>query len=272
MFIIAEIGINHQGDIGMAKKMVRHAESVGVSAVKFQKRRWQDYPKTVRWSNTFQSNMSYQEHKRRLEFNEDEYYDLKRLCNRLVIDWGTSIYDLESLAIIQRLEPDYWKIASVVAATEPELAIEIAKQPGTCYLSLGMMDWTVCDYVVQQCSEVNENLILMHCVADYPCKDEDVNLSMIRTLQERYGLPVGYSGHDKGVPMSVAAVVLGAVAIEKHFTLDHTLPGSDHAASLEPHGLETLVRHVKAVEKGMGTGKRQITDGELVMLGKFRKG
>ena len=277
--IIAEIGINHQGNLQLAKQMIETAAACGVTAVKFQKRRWQDYPGTVRMSNTFGEKMPYREHKRLLEFDEKQYAILDSTAQAQKVDWFASVYDMESLEFIKQFQPARWKIASHVAATNLELCHEIASQPGKCYLSLGMMDWHECDNVVNTCirakTNISENpyndIVLMHCVCEYPCPTKLANLKMISVLQNRYKMSVGYSGHDAGVPLSLAAAALGAVAIEKHFTLDRTMPGSDHSASLEPHGLETLCRHVQAIEKGLGDGVRRITKGEQEKREKFTK-
>lgn len=270
--VVAEIGINHQGSLELAIEMITVAAQCGADAVKFQKRRWQDYPDEVRWSNTFQKELPYREHKRLLEFDKDAYTEIANHCLDMGIDWFASVYDRESLKFIANFNPYRWKIASVVAATDLTLAVEVASQFGDCYLSLGMMgQWAEVDRVVEACATANSRLTLLHCVSEYPCPDNHVNLRMIQVLRDRYGLPVGYSGHDKGVPMSVTAVAMGAEVIEKHFTLDRTLPGSDHAASLEPHGLETLVRHIRAVESGIGDGVRRLTEGEAEKRRRFSK-
>jgi len=279
--IIAEIGINHQGNLNTALEMIEVAAGCGVDLVKFQKRHWQSYREDPRWSNTFQQEMSIREHRKRLEFDEAGYIAIgDKTCEMerktLLKGWFASVYDFESLAFLAFAvnacgSVTRWKIASAVAATNLPLAVAIAEQPGRCYLSLGMMDWERVDEVVEVCAKVNDDLVLMHCAGEYPCPDERVNLHMIPVLQLRYGLPVGYSGHDKGVPASVAAVALGAVAVEKHFTLDRSLPGSDHAASLEPAGLETLVRHIRSLEVMLGDGQRTVSEEEQQKLRRLLK-
>ena len=254
--VIAEAGINHQGDIKIAKKMIRIARKCGADFVKFQKRNPDTYPNKEYDSPLF-GKISYREHKRRLEFNKTQYDEIDKFCRNLDINWLSSTFDIESLYFIDGYEPIYHKIPSP-KVVDYDFVKEVGTMGRPTIMSTGMCTEKELDVAVNTFLKVNSHLCLMHTTSIYPTPLDCVNLNVMRTLHKKYKLSTGYSSHDAGLPISIAAVGMGAKFIEKHFTLDHTMKGSDHAASLEPIGLEQLIRHIRAVEKSFGSFNKVI--------------
>jgi N-acetylneuraminate synthase len=271
IFIIAEIGINHNGDVELAKKLIDTAKNAGCDAVKFQKRTIDivyskeqlDSPRESPWGTT-------QRHqKERLEFGEKEYDIIDAYCSEKAIDWFASAWDLESQKFLRRYNLKYNKIASAMATYLP-LAEMVAEERKRTFISTAMCTFDDIDRIVEIFKKHSCPFTLMHSVALYPAGDEELNLYAIRTLKERYKCDVGYSGHEVGVVSSVLAVAMGAVAIERHITLDRAMYGSDQAASLEKHGIELVVRDCRLVSAMMGDGVRRITEKEKEVGKKLR--
>ena len=261
-YVIAEIGINHNGSVGTALDLVDVAAKAGCDAVKFQKRtpsicvplEQQQTRRETPWGE-----MSYLEYKERTEFGKDEYTVIAAKANELGMDWFASPWDVPSVEFLEDMGVTAHKVASA-CLTDREL-LEALKATGKyLWVSTGMSTIEEVDEAMAILG--NENITLFHTNSTYPCPPEETNLRTMATLSERYGVPVGYSGHEPGLQVSVAAVALGATAIERHITLDRAMWGSDHAASLEPHGLETLVRDIRIVEKALGDGVKRVYPGE----------
>jgi len=269
-FIIAEIGINHNGNIKIAKKLIDMAKNAGCDAVKFQKRtlelcipksEW-DKPRETPWGNT-----TYLEYKKHLEFGQKEYDEIDRYCKEKEIEWFASAWDLESQLFLRQYALKYNKVASPMLTNIPLLEM-IAREKKMTFISTGM---STPDQIKDATDVFDKNdcpFIILHCVSTYPCKDEDCNLSYMEALGESY--PIGYSGHEVGILPSIMAVTLGATAIERHITLDRAMYGTDQAASLERKGLELLVRDARRVSAILGNGIKQITQDELKNAKKLR--
>lgn len=262
VYIIAEIGINHNGDLDTAIRLIDIAASAGCNAVKFQKRtpslcvplEQQQQRRETPWGE-----MSYLEYKERTEFGIREYEAIARHADHLGLDWFASPWDVPSVRFLEAMNVRAYKVASA-SLTDDSLLIEVASTGKPIILSTGMSTIDEIDHAVALLG--TERLTLMHTTSTYPCPPEELNLHTIRTLRDRYGVPVGYSGHERGLQASLAAVALGAVAIERHITLDRAMWGSDHAASLEPHGLEVLVRDIRVIEQALGDGIKRVFPGE----------
>lgn len=261
---IAEIGINHNGDIGIAKELMLLAASSGCDAVKFQKRdidkvytqEFLDSPRESRWGKT------QRDQKLGLEFGKSEYTEIDRFAKELGISWSASAWDLSSLAFIESFNPEFHKVASAFA-TNKHFLTEVAKLGRLTLVSTGMTTIEDCDQIVEIFRDAKCPLVLLHCVATYPASRESLNLRVIQTLKGRYGsIPIGYSGHESSVSPSIVACSLGAVVIERHITLDRSMVGSDQAASLEPSGLRNLVGALKWIKTELGDGIKKYEKGE----------
>ncbi len=267
-FIIAELGINHNGSLDLAKKMIDAAKWSGADAVKFQKRtvgivyaEQLALPRESPWGHTTGAQ------KYGLEFNEHQYDSLAHHCEKLKMPWFASAWDVEALDFLKKYNCPYNKIASAMV-THWEFIRAVQKEDKPVYLSTAMcngQDIEKARALLEPCP-----ITLMHCVGLYPCPEDQLNLRCITTLNETYRLPVGYSGHEASVSPSVVAVVLGAVAVERHITLDRTMYGSDQAASLEPHGFKQMVDTIRKVPSVLGDGIKKITDGEREVAKKLR--
>lgn len=270
-FYVAEIGINANGSVILAKKLIDMAKSCGCHAVKFQKRDIDivysqeilDSPRESPWGKT------QRDQKQGLEFGEREYDEIDSYCKETGIDWFASAWDLNSLKFLQKYNLKYNKIASVML-THQDLVEEIAKDGNFTFISTGMSTLKEIDRVVELFDVHNTPFCLLHCVSVYPCPDEWCNLLMIPVLQQRYGRLVGYSGHEEGILPSVLAVSLGSEVIERHVTLDRGYYGSDQSASLEKKGLELLIRDCNDVYKMLGSGVKQIIPEEEKVMHKLR--
>jgi len=271
IFIIAEIGINHNGDLGIAKELIKVAKDAGCDAVKFQKRtidlvytkEFLDSPRESPWGKTQRAQ------KEGLEFGYEEYKEIDRYCKELGIEWFASAWDLESQKFLRQFDLKYNKIASPMLTYEPLLRM-VAEEKKHTFISTGMSTLEEIGRAVEIFREAGCPFELMHCVSTYPMEDEDANLRCIITLRERYKCNVGYSGHEVGLAVSYAAAALGITSLERHITLDRAMYGSDQAASLEPAGLRMLVGAVRKIEKAMGDGIKKVNAKEVPISKKLR--
>jgi len=276
--ITADACINHNGSYNTLIEllhMVKRVQDFTREKVlfKLQKRDPNVYSDKPYYSWRLEREVPYKVHKAALEFTIDQYRIFSSEAKALAIEWYVSVFDFSSLDLMaNNFEFKYWKIASPVTAELPDLAQEIAKQPGKKFVSTGMCSVVELDSTVENILKVaHENdVCLLHCVSMYPVPVSKVNLKSIDWLRKRYGLAVGYSSHDTGVALSVAAVARGATAIEKHITLDRGLPGPDHGLSLEMRGLETLVRHISDIEKAIGDEQKVFYGEEKLVRDKVR--
>jgi N-acetylneuraminate synthase len=264
IFIIAEIGINANGDVETAKRLVDIAKTAGCDAVKFQKRtidtvysaEYLASPRKSPWGTT------QREQKEGLEFGRVEYDIIDHYCAEIGIEWFASAWDLHSQAFLHKYGCRYNKIASAMLTCDP-LVKRVASEMKHTFISTGMSNYKQIDHAVEIFRHYRCPFTLMHCVSQYPCRDIECNINMIPELKKRYNCPVGYSGHETGLLPSLLAVAVGAEALERHITFDRAAYGSDQAASLERHGLELLVRDARLVQQTLGDGKKRILDGEL---------
>ena len=270
-FIIAEIGINHNGDIEIAKKLIDVAKEAGCDAVKFQKRTpelcvpkdQRNKPKETPWGD-----MTYLEYKKRMEFGAKEFQEIQNYCDDKEMIWFASPWDIPSVEFLEGFGVPCYKIAS--ASLADEKLLERIKDTGKpVLLSTGMSTMEEIDKAVNILGK--DNLVLLHCNSSYPCKSEEINLKVMQTLKYRYEVLVGYSGHEEGVFPAPAAVMLGADVIEKHITLDRSMWGTDQAASIEPQGLKTIIRDVRRAEIILGDGVKKVYESEMPIREKLRK-
>jgi len=272
VYVIAEIGLNHNGDVELAKRLIDVAADAGAQAVKFQKRTPEistpEHMKSV-LRETPWGTMTYLEYRYRVEFNREQYIEIGDYATMRGLAWFASPWDAPSVAFLEDLNTVAYKIASA-SVTDIEMLTAIAATGKPVILSTGMSTLEQIDRAVETLG--TENLVILHATSTYPLPAEEANLRMISVLRDRYlGVPVGYSGHETGLQISLAAVALGAVAVERHITLDRAMWGSDHAASLEPQGLEHLVRDIRVIEEAMGDGVKRIFPGEEAPLAKLRR-
>ena len=272
VYIIAEIGINHNGDIGLAKQLIDMAKGCGCDAVKFQKRNpdvcvpeWEKY----RMIDTPWGYISYLEYKKRIEFGRKEYDEIDRYCKKKKIVWFASAWDFDSLKFLERYDLSFNKISSAMA-THQSFVDVVARQGKKTFISTGMCTLGDIDRVVEIFTFNGCSFVLNHCVSTYPTPYEDLNLRMIPLLRERYGCEVGYSGHENNLLPSKIAVVLGARYIERHITLDRSMWGTDQAASLGKRGLDYLVRDIRLIDVYLGDGVKKVTGGEKLVARKQR--
>lgn len=271
LYLIAEIGINHNGSLDIAKQLIDVAKDVGADAVKFQKRTIDlvytkellDSPRESPWGTT------QREQKEGLEFDEEQYAEIDRYCREKGIEWFASAWDLESQKFLRHFDCKYNKIASAMIVYEPLLRM-VAEEKRHTFISTGMSDPKHIDRAVEIFRKADCPFELMHCVSTYPMNDEDANLNRILTLRQRYGCKVGYSGHETGLAVSYAAVALGVSSLERHITLDRSMYGSDQSASVEPAGFRQLVGAVRKIEKAMGNGAMEMHPKEASVAAKLR--
>ncbi|RPE79278.1 sialic acid synthase SpsE [Curtobacterium sp. PhB137] len=271
-YLIGEIGLNHNGDVDIAKQLIDVAADAGLQAVKFQKRtpaistpeHMKNTPRSTPWGE-----MTYLEYRYRVEFDRDQYIEIGDHATLRGLDWFASPWDEPSVDFLEDLNVVAYKIASA-SVTDLGMLAAVAATGKPVILSTGMSTLEQIDAAVDALG--TDRLVLMHATSTYPLPAEEANLRMIDTLAHRYsGVPVGYSGHEPGLQISIAAVALGATAVERHITLDRTMWGSDHAASLEPHGLKTLARDIRIIETALGDGVKRIFPGERAPLAKLRR-
>lgn len=273
VYVIAEAGINHNGKLEIAKKLMEMASDAGCNAVKFQKRtpeicvpkEMQPVIRQTPWGE-----MTYLDYKRKIEFGKPEFDFINEYARDLGIDWSASAWDVPSLLFLDQYDVAFHKVASALT-TNLEFLREVALRKKKTFLSTGMCSWEDIDTAVRIFRSEKCPLVLMHTVSIYPADESMLNLRLIRTLSERYpDIPVGYSGHESSVSPSVVAVALGATAIERHITLDRAMWGTDHAASLEPAGLNQLVGSIRKIPNILGDGQRKIVAGENEVAKKLR--
>lgn len=269
-FVIAEIGINHNGDLDLARKLVSGAVLAGCHAVKFQKRTVEVVytPEELAKPRENPFGPTNGDLKRGLEFGIQQYRAIDDYCRMLNILWFGSCWDEASVDFMELFNPPCFKIASA-SLTDDNLLRYHRQYKRPIILSTGMSTIEEIDHAVEVLD--TNDLILMHCTSTYPCKPEELNLRMIETLQKRYPFPIGYSGHEVGLQTTVAAAGLGACMIERHITLDRAMWGSDQAASVETNGFARLVRDIATIESAMGDGVKRVYDSEVPILNKLRR-
>src|SRR3954468_13732477 len=269
-FIIAEIGINHNGDIDLAKRLISVAVAAGCDAVKFQKRTVEVVYSAEELAkpreNPFGATNG--DLKRGLEFGRDAYQHIDRYCREKKVAWFASCWDEASVDFMEQFNPPAYKIASA-SLTDDNLLRHHRATKRPMIVSVGMSTLAQVDHAVEVLG--TQDLVILHTTSAYPAKIADLNLRMIPVLRERYGVPIGYSGHEVGLATSYAAVALGAAMIERHITLDRAMWGSDQAASVEPQGLMKLVRDTRTIESGLGDGVKKVTDDEIPIMKKLRR-
>lgn len=268
--IIAEIGINHNGDLDIAKRLIRVAVAAGCDAVKFQKRTPElCVPQAQRsmMRETPWGYISYMEYREKVEFGQKEYEEIDRYCREQDVLWLASAWDEPSVDFLQAFDPPCYKIASA-SLTNDALLKHTRATGKPLLLSTGMSSLAEIDHAVGVVG--TDELVLLHTVSTYPARYDELNLRAIATLRDRYRVPVGYSGHETGLATTVAAVALGACVIERHITLDRAMWGSDHAASLEPTGLTRICRDIRLIETSMGTGEKKVIERELPIIARLR--
>lgn len=272
VFVIAEIGINHNGSLEICEKLIEGAARAGCDAVKLQKRTPELCVPLEQWSvmrDTPWGRMSYIDYKRKIELGVAELQHVERVCQRLGMLWFASCWDLPSVELMERFDPPCYKAASA-SLTDHELlrAMKLTKKP--LIISTGMSSVDEIDAAVSAVG--HQQLLIAHSTSTYPCPVDELNLSMIRTLKREYPrCPIGYSGHETGLAPTWAAVALGATFIERHITLDRAMWGTDHAASVELAGLERLVGQIRDVERAVGDGVKRVYDSELPIRQKLRR-
>src|SRR6266540_5640106 len=271
-FIIAEIGINHNGDVEIAKQMINAAVHAGADAVKFQKRtpevctppEQQSQMRETPWGY-----ITYLEYRKKVEFNENQYREIDKHCKQRGIIWMVSVWDEPSVEFMEKFDTPAYKIPSA-SLTDHNL-IKCARSTGRpLILSTGMSTMEQIQEGVKIAGE--KDLVLMHCTSTYPCEPEELNLKMVETLHREFPeLPIGYSGHEVGLVPTAIAVALGACMVERHLTLDRAMWGSDQAASVEPWGFETLVKYIRVTERSVGDGVKKVYPSEQSSLKRLRR-
>lgn len=267
-FLIAEIGINHNGSVALAKKLIKKSKDAGFDAVKFQKRTPEicvPNNKKYLMRETPWGTMTYLDYKKRIEFGKKEYDEINKFCKKIKIEWFASAWDIESQIFLNKYKLKYNKISSAML-TNLKLLEYISKQKKMTFISTGMAGYKEIDNAVNIFKKNKCDFMLMHCVSSYPCPDKELNLSMINKLSKRYKCKIGYSGHEVSVSPSLMAAVMGAIAIERHVTLDRTMWGTDHASSLEFNGMKQLVELVRKFESVHGDGLKKISKAEREKL------
>jgi N-acetylneuraminate synthase len=272
VYIIAEIGINHNGSMDIAKKLIDEAVLAGCDAVKFQKRTPELCTPKDQWHlerDTPWGRMTYINYRKMIELGYDEYSQIDAYCKEKGIDWFVSCWDEASVDFMEQFNPGVYKFAS--ASLTDHALIGKVKQTGRPYiLSTGMSTMGQIREAVNKFG--TDNLMIAHSTSAYPCPPQELNLKMIDTLSELYpGTPIGYSGHETGLATTVAAVAMGACFVERHFTLDRAMWGSDHAASVEPQGMQKLVRDIRDVELALGDGIKRVYESELGAMKRLRR-
>lgn len=271
IFIIAEIGINHNGDVEIAKQLIDAAAEAGADAVKFQKRTIDlvytkealDAQRESPWGTT------QRQQKEGLEFGADQYREIDSYCREKGIEWFASAWDVESQKFLRQFDSKYNKIASAMIVCKPLMKM-VAEEKKHTFISTGMCTTEMIDAAVKLFRTAGCPFELMHTISTYPMADEDANLNRIKSLRERYQCKVGYSGHEVGLAVSYAAAAMGISSLERHITLDRAMYGSDQAASVEPAGFRQLVGAVRKIEQSMGDGSLEMNPKEAGVAAKLR--
>ncbi len=272
IFIIAEIGINHNGDMSICEELIDVAARAGCDAVKFQKRDLDkvytqellDSPRESPWGTT------QREQKQGLEFGADEYQKIDSICREKEIEWFASAWDTNSQEFLRQFDCKFNKVASAMIVDE-DLLKSVAEEKKHTFISTGMTNFEDIQKAIDIFKSEGCSYELMHTVSTYPMKVEDANLNVIKTLREEFKCNVGYSGHETGLAVSYGAAALGITSLERHITMDKAMYGSDQSASLEPGNLRSLVRGVRAIEMAMGDGQKRIIDAEVPIANKLRE-
>jgi len=269
-FVLAEIGINHNGDVSNAKKLIDVAVFAGCEAVKFQKRTVDvvSTPEELAKPRESPFGETNGDLKRGLELGQPEYEEIDAYCRSKGIAWTASCWDEASVDFIDQFDPPFYKIASA-SLTDDALLRHTRAKGKPIVLSTGMSTIEQVDHAVDVLG--TNDLVLLHTCSTYPAQYPELNLRVIATLRERYDVPIGYSGHETGIASSVAAAVLGACIVERHVTLDRSLWGSDHAASLEPNGIIRVIRDIRLVEQALGDGAKTVLPSEVPIMQKLRR-
>jgi N-acetylneuraminate synthase len=272
VFIIAEIGINHNGSLEIAKKLIEGAKAAGCDAVKFQKRTPEICVPKDQWNverDTPWGRMTYIDYRHKVEFTKDDYAVIDKICKEKEIIWFASCWDVESVDFIEEFDVPIYKTASA-SLTDNELLFKHKSINKPIIVSTGMSTMEE----IEEAEKIfeGENILIAHSTSIYPCPNEELNLRMITTLRRKYPLiPIGYSGHETGLAPSWASIALGASFIERHITLDRAMWGSDQAASIEINGFNRLVRNIRDIENALGDGIKRVYPGELIARKKLRK-
>jgi len=271
-YVIAEIGINHNGDLGIAKQMIDAAVHSGADAVKFQKRTPEvctppEQQKQMR--ETPWGYITYLDYRYKVEFSEEQYKEIDRYCKEKKIDWMVSVWDEQSVDFMEKFDTPAYKVPSA-SLTDHNLLKYTRKTGKPVIISTGM---STMDQIKRGVDAVgDDNLLIMHCTSTYPCEPEELNLKMIETLRAKFPKnPIGYSGHEVGLVPTALAVALGACSVERHLTLDRAMWGSDQAASVEPLGFEKLVKYIRVTEASLGDGVKKVYESEKGSLKKLRR-
>ena len=272
IIIIAEIGINHNGDMEICKQLIDAAVDTGCNAVKFQKRdinqvytqEFLDSPRESPWGVT------QREQKLGLEFDIQQYQEIDAYCKEKNIEWFASAWDLNSQKFLQKFDCKYNKIASAMTVY-PELLEMVAKEGKHTFISTGMCTYDDIQKAINIFRKESCSFELMHTVSTYPMKPENANLKVINTLRDKYNCNVGYSGHEVGLSISCAASAMGITSLERHITLDRSMYGSDQSASIEPFGLNSLVNKIREIEGAMGDGVKRLLDEEIPIANNLRQ-
>ena len=269
-YIVAEVGINHNGSVQSAKELITAAAEAGVDAVKFQKRTVDVVYTAEELARPRESPFgdTNGDLKRGLEFGQAQFAEIDRYCKDKNVMWYGSAWDEASVDFLEQFDPPCYKIASA-SLTDDHLLRHHKQYGRPIVLSTGMSTIEEIDHAVEVLG--TDNLILLHCTSTYPSSVEELNLAGIWTLKERYQVPIGYSGHEVGLATSVAAATMGAVMIERHITLDRAMWGSDQAASVEPQGFARLIKDIRAIERAMGDGVKRVYDSEVPIKKKLRR-
>lgn len=272
VFVVGEIGINHNGDVGIAKKIIAGAKHAGCDAVKFQKRTPEICTPKDQWNierDTPWGRMTYIDYRHKVEFGEKEFSDIDKYCKEIGMIWFSSCWDEDAVDFIEKFNPPLYKTASA-ALTDFSLLEKHKKLNKPIMMSTGM---STIEQIEKAISFMDKNnLMIAHATSAYPCKNEELNLRMIETLKQKYpDIPIGYSGHEVGLAPTWAAVALGACFVERHITLDRAMWGTDQAASVEIGGMERLVSSIRDIEKSLGDGVKKVYDSELGQIKKLRR-
>jgi N-acetylneuraminate synthase len=271
-FVIAEIGINHNGDLNIAKQMIDAAVHAGANAVKFQKRtpniatppEQQNQMRETPWGY-----ITYLDYRYKVEFNEDQYCEIDQYCRERGIAWMVSVWDEPSVDFMEKFDTPAYKIPSA-SLTDVKLIRKARATGRPLILSSGMSTIEQIRKGVESAGE--KDLVMMHCTSTYPCEPEELNLKMVQTLRSEFpNIPIGYSGHEVGLVPSAVAVAFGACMVERHLTLDRAMWGSDQAASVEPGGFERLVKYIRVTEASLGDGVKKVYASELSSRKKLRR-
>ncbi|HLC03324.1 MAG TPA: N-acetylneuraminate synthase family protein [Anaerolineales bacterium] len=269
-YIVAEVGINHNGDLNLAKRLIDAAVAAGVDAVKFQKRTpglsvpadQRDQMRQTPWGY-----ISYLDYRRRVEFDETAYRMIDRYCRERAVAWFASVWDKPSVDLLEAFDPVCYKIPSA-SLTDSDLLQHIRAKGRPVILSTGMSTMEQITAAVEVLG--SDDLLITHATSTYPCEPTELNLKMIQTLRAAFPCPIGYSGHEVGLIPTVVSVALGASLVERHITLDRAMWGTDQAASVEPWGFDRLVKYIRVTEGALGDGIKRVYESEQVSLRKLR--